>query len=121
VYGAGSATAGLVRRVAVPSAPPMKRPLRRIHVAGLSFHWWVRRADPGHVRLCVQVARHRSAQRLEVRVRSDDFWLALGDPDIENRTFRVVTPRLVRAVIERAAAQGWSPEEPGPPQVFELT
>ena len=97
---------------------PMKNKLRKLTVAGREFRWRVVRLSEHNVCLRIWSAEDPKTPWVEMRCRSDDSWLQLGDPtrledsSEESQSLRSIQPGFVREIIEQVAARrGW-PEAP---------
>ena len=95
------------------------RGFRRITVAGVPCRWGVRMGEDDTV-ITLQSARVKSCQQVFVTLPGySNSWLALPwERAARSIKFVVITPALVRRVIERACSLGWQPEMPAAPLAF---
>jgi hypothetical protein len=78
---------------------------RGITVDGARYRWRFR-ADARHSTVTLQSAEFSGGQQAVARLRDcPDPWLAA--PDASRRV--LLTPRLVRRMIQQALARGWQP------------
>jgi hypothetical protein len=97
---------------------------KRFLVADREFFWLVRRIDIRFVRLRIWSAT-KTIRPLEVRIRCDDLWvnyphlLLAPERAAQVLEFRVVTPGVVRQVLEDAIGFGWSETSDRSPLKFD--
>jgi hypothetical protein len=80
--------------------------LRRITVDDERFTWRIARLDAHHVGLRIWRADDKRLPWADVRIRCDDGWLLINDPerDSTRRADAPVTPSLVATIIRARRA-----------------